>query len=331
MGGDNAPGEVIQGALLALEESPEIRIHLVGRQSEIEEELARSGASSDRLQVVHAEHAIAMSDSPVEALREKRGSSIELAMRLVKSGEATSFVSAGNTGACVAASSLFLGRLRAVKRPGIAVVFHTGAAPVVVIDVGANVNCKPDHLIQYGVMASLYAQEILGVERPAVGLLNIGEEDEKGHSLAKETHSRFQQTGLNFLGNVEGSEIFGGEIHVVVCDGFVGNIVLKVSEGLAERLLHLFKSSVKGALAGAPEAMSLAPLLKQAAGNLFAKLDYSEYGGAPLLGVDGTVIIAHGRSDRKAIGNAIKVASRMAAVDLNSRITEELASLSGSS
>lgn len=329
MGGDNAPQEVVKGALIALEADPDLKMYLVGNESDVSSELSANGYEGDRIEVVHAEHAISMSDNPVKALKEKKGSSIEVAMRLVREGKASSFVSAGNTGACVAASSLFLGRLKAVKRPGIAVVFHTGEAPVVVVDVGANIACKPDHLIQYGVMASLYAQEILGVDSPRVGLLNIGEEDAKGNSLSKETHARFQQTGVNFIGNVEGSEIYSGKVHVVVCDGFVGNTVLKVSEGLAERLLYLFTTTVKQALAQVPEAMALAPVLKKAASELISKIDYSEYGGAPLLGVDGTVIIAHGRSDGKAIGNAIKVANRMAAIELNSRISEELTSLSG--
>ena len=200
MGGDNAPAEIVQGAILAVEASDDLHLYLVGREDAVRAELEARSYEGDRIEVVHAEEAITMSDSPVEALKEKRGSSIEVAIRLVREGKAAAFVSAGNTGACVAASSLFLGRLKAVKRPGIAVVFHTGEAPVVVVDVGANVACKPAHLLQYGVMASLYSREILGVDSPRVGLLNIGEEDAKGHSLAKETYTRLQQSGLNFIG-----------------------------------------------------------------------------------------------------------------------------------
>jgi len=260
----------------------------------------------------------------VESLSKKRGSSIEIAMRLVREGKASACLSAGNTGACVAASSLFLGRLAAVKRPGIAVVFHTVKTPVVIIDVGANVYCKPEHLIQYGIMASVYAREIVGIENPKVGLLNIGEEDEKGHALAKQTYSLFQETRLNFCGNVEGDEIYRGDVNVVVCEGFVGNIVLKISEGLAEHLLQLFMGTFRKGLSKLSGVESVVPAIEGFFDDLVRKVDYSEYGGALLLGVNGNVIIAHGSSNAKAISNAIKMACRMAAADLNSQITEEL-------
>jgi glycerol-3-phosphate acyltransferase PlsX len=292
----------------------------------VREELALAGWDGARIAVVPAEQVIAMSDSPVEALSKKKGSSIEVATRMVRTGTAAAVVSAGNTGACVAASSLLLGRLDAVKRPGIAVVFDTGKTPVVVIDVGANVHSKPEHLIQYGLMATIYAEEILGVTRPKVGLLNVGEEDEKGSNLAKTTHHLFQKTKLNFVGNVEGADIFGGDVEVVVCDGFVGNIVLKVSEGLAENLMAHAVAAIKQGLATLPDNKEIGPALKRAFASLEKRIDYSEYGGAPLLGVNGTVIIGHGRSDAKAISNAVRVAQRMAACDLNRRFTEALSS-----
>lgn len=329
MGGDRAPREVVHGAVRAALEIPDIHLFLVGQEDRVREELALLEWQGDTIDVVPAETVIAMSDSPVESLSKKRGSSIEVASRLVRTKEASAFVSAGNTGACVAAASLFLGRLKPVKRPGIAVVLQTGGNPVTVIDVGANINCKPEHLLQYAVMASIYSEEILGLERPRVGLMNIGEEDEKGHALAKQTHSLFLQTGLNYHGNVEGADLFRGELGVVVCDGFVGNIVLKVAEGLAERLLALFMGAITQGLRELPDSPTIMPVVQKSFEDLLRTLDYSEYGGAPLLGVNGTVIIAHGRSDSKAIVNAIKLARRMAVVNLNSRITDELQKFTG--
>jgi glycerol-3-phosphate acyltransferase PlsX len=327
---------VVRGAIQAVQGNDDLHLFLVGLEGAVRDELAANGwpagagegGGPSAIEVVPAENVIGMSDSPVESLNKKRGSSIEVAMRLVRERRAAAFVSAGNTGACVAAASLFIGRLQAVKRPGIAVVLPTQKRPVVVIDVGANVYCKPEHLVQYGIMATVYAEEILGVKSPLVGLLNIGEEDEKGHQLAKQTHGLFQTTRLNFEGNIEGNDIFKGELGVVVCDGFVGNIVLKVSEGLSEHLLRLFQRAMQAGLAKAPEGRGVAGALKESFEEIVRQNDYSEYGGAPLLGVNGTVIIAHGRSDAKAITNAIKVARRMAAVSLNSRITEELLLLS---
>jgi glycerol-3-phosphate acyltransferase PlsX len=286
-----------------------------------------------------------MGDSPVEALRRKRGSSIEVATRLVRTGEAAAMVSAGNTGACVAAATIHLGLLPEVRRAGIAVTFRAGDQPVVVIDMGANVSSKPEHLIQYGIMASLFSRSVHQVDSPRVGLLNIGEEDEKGNSLAKETHALFQKTRLNFLGNVEGNELFRGVADVIVCDGFVGNIVLKVTEGLAERLMELFGTMLEHSLGdgvgpsadgraadGSPGlgGLGLGALGERLRGtfkSLRERLDYSEYGGAPLLGVNGVMIIAHGRSDSRAVTNAIRVAMRMAQMDVNRHITEEIRAL----
>ncbi len=327
MGGDRAPKEVAKGAVLAAGKMENVHLYLVGREEEVRKELDAAGWNGSNIDVVPADHVITMSDSPVEALTKKRGSSIEISMRMVREQKAAAVVSAGNTGACVAAASLLLGRLPAVKKSGIAVAFHIGHNPVVIIDVGANVYCKPEHLIQYGIMASIYAEEILNVKNPRVGLLNIGEEDEKGHTLAKMTHSLFNETRLNFIGNIEGAELFKGNVDVVVCDGFVGNIVLKVSEGLAERLFQLFASLVKDGVKSLPNAQGVGETFKKSFSAFESRYDYSEYGGAPLLGVNGNVIIAHGRSDAKAVSNAIRCAGQMTAMDLNSRITHELQSL----
>jgi glycerol-3-phosphate acyltransferase PlsX len=326
---------------------------------------------------VGARNVIGMGDSPVGALRRKRGSSIEEAVQLVRRGEASAVVSAGNTGACVAAATILLGLLPLVKRAGIAVTFYAGDRPMVMIDVGANVSSKSEHLIQYGVMASLYARKILGMENPRVALLNIGQEGVKGNRLVKETHPLFQRTGLNFVGNIEGGEIFRGGAEVVVCDGFTGNIVLKVSEGLAERLVDLFKTAVEQAVlemsesapsgvrggegragvggdsrwvmggvearlfrggemstaelfptAGPPVAAEVQALLCRSLGYLRQRLDYAEFGGAQLLGVKGVIIISHGRSDARAICNAVRMAKRMAEANINRHITEEIQAFS---
>lgn len=346
MGGDHAPREVVRGAVEAAGEHPDVKLLLVGREAVVRQELEAARASCPNIEVVPAEHVIGMGDSPVEALRKKKGSSIEVAARLVRSGDAGAMVSAGNTGACVAAGQLLLGLLPRVRRAGIAVAIRAGDRPVTVIDVGANVAAKPEHLIQYGVMASLYARAVLRVENPRVGLLNIGEENEKGNSLVKSTHALFRKSKVNFVGNVEGVEIFRNVCDVVVCDGFVGNIVLKVSEGLAERLAELFRhtleKSLEAAMARSTRATVAAGALpapdegaaavipglgRELVGSfksLREKLDYSEYGGAPLLGVNGVMIIGHGRSDARAIANAIGVAKRMTEMDFGRRISEEI-------
>lgn len=327
MGGDRAPREIVQGTVDAVRADADLVSVLVGRRSVVEGELATcDGVSLDRISVVHAEEVIAMSDSPVDALRKKRDSSIEVATKLVKDGRAQAVVSAGNTGACVAAAQLRLGLLPQVKRPGIAVAMPAGDRPVVVIDAGANINPKPTHLIQYGVMASLYATAVLNVKNPRVGLLNVGEESEKGTSLAKVVHNEFGETDLNYIGNIEGSDVFSGGCDVVVCDGFVGNVLLKASEGLAARMLKTFHE-VLAAGGGTNESKesSATPSIAAALAGVFSQLrerfDYAEYGGAPLLGVSGVTTIAHGRSDARAIANAVRVAKSMVGADFNGRVT----------
>jgi len=351
MGGDHAPREVVRGALEAARTYPELRLLLVGRPDEVLEEVDLVGGKASSIEVVPAEHVIGMGDSPVEALRRKKGSSIEVATRLVRTGDAAAMISAGNTGACVAAGTILLGLLPGVRRAGIAVCLQAGAHSVVVIDVGANISSKPEHLIQYGIMAGLYARSVLRLENPRVGLLNIGEENEKGNSLVKSTNAMFRKTRLNFQGNIEGVEIFRGVCDVVVCDGFVGNIVLKVSEGLAEQLVDLIRGTVEQVLRSLParatsvlegaaipavtfgESESSDPVallerrLRAAFVSMREKIDYAEYGGAPLLGVNGVMIIAHGRSDAKAIASAVRVAKRMVETDIKRHITEEIHAL----
>jgi glycerol-3-phosphate acyltransferase PlsX len=357
MGGDHAPREVVKGAVLAAKELPDLDLHLVGLEDAIRAELAECDASdADRIHVVPATEVVGMGESPVVALRQKKDSSIARALKLVRDGEAQAFVSAGNTGACVAAATLLLRTLPAVKKAGIAVAFTVGTKPVVLLDAGANVEARPDHLFQYGVMASLYVSEILGIQNPRIGLLNVGGEGAKGNRLVKETHDLFQSSDLNFHGNVEGVEIFRGVCDVVVCDGFTGNIVLKVSEGIAERLFGLFKESAEQLLAEFSDAFGSASSgrsaspddggggelrrpsglgqmardgVKRAFGKIKERLDYAEFGGAPLLGLRGNVIVAHGRSDSRAILNAIRVAKRMTDVDITRRIVEDIRKVTG--
>ena len=325
MGGDRAPREVVRGAVEAARHHPDLRCLLVGQQVAVRKELDAVSWTGSNIEIVPADHVIGMGDSPVEALRKKKGSSIEVATRLVKTGEAVAMVSAGNTGACVAAGTILLGLLPEVRRAGIAVTFHAGDRPVVVMDVGASVSSKPEHLIQYGIMASLYARAALDVSNPRVGLLNIGGEGQKGNPLSKATHSLFLKTQLNFHGNVEGVEIFRSVCDVVVCEGFVGNIVLKVAEGLAERMVDLLKQALGESFGGEkPDDGSFEKVLSR----LRQRVDYSEFGGAPLLGVKGVMIIAHGRSEAKAIANAIGVAKRLAEKNVNKRITEEIRAVS---
>jgi len=335
MGGDRAPREVVRGAVLAAR-SLHVEILLVGLEDVVRAELDAAGWCGDErngdgdpgtIRVVPATEVIGMGESPAMAVRRKKGSSIARAVRLVRDGQAQAFVSAGNTGAVVASSIIQLRLLPTVQKPGIAVAIYAGPRPVIVCDVGANVEAIPEHLVQYGLMARLYATKILGVEGPRVGLVNIGEEGAKGNRLTKKTHELFRGTDLSFVGNVEGNEIFNGACDVAVCDGFTGNIVLKVSEGLAERLINSFKDLVRGAIEASTEADGGDggdhPLIASLSG-LKGMMDYAEFGGAPLLGVNGTVIIAHGRSDAKAISNAVRAALRMAEVDINRLIIEDL-------
>lgn len=357
MGGDRAPREIVRGAVEAARNDPDLRVLLVGRENVVREELAQVGWSGDQVTPVQADVVVSMSDSPVEALRKKRGSSIEIAYQLVKTGRADAVLSAGNTGVCVAAATLLLGKLPEVARAGIAVVLPAGDQPVVVIDVGANVSPKVQHLLQYGIMASLYASDVLQLDNPRVGLLNIGAETEKGHSLAKVTNAEFRKSNLNFVGNVEGGEIFRGKCEVVVCDGFVGNVVLKVSEGLAERLIAVIQSRFQDSIGeslkktellslltaggsseagsgggpstsedhpGSRVAASIEGMLKSSFSRIKQRFDYAEYGGAPLLGVNGVSIIAHGRSDARAIANAVRVAKKMVVAEFNQHITDAI-------
>ena len=261
-----------------------------------------------------------MNEHPAQAVRRKRSSSIVVGSRMVREGRAGAFVSAGNTGAAVAAATFFMGLLAGVRRPGIAVTFHGAKGPCTLIDVGANIHCLPQDLYTYGQMASKYMTGVHGIERPRIGLLNIGEEDEKGSPLVLKTREFFHGSPLNFLGNIEGQDVFTGRCDVIVCEGFVGNVVLKVSEGLGQYIGETFLAEMKRH-ANDDEGS----IWKKVVRLVQARTDYAEYGGAPLLGVDGSVIICHGRSDRRAIANALGASKRFLAADVNQKIVDGLA------
>ena len=321
MGGDFAPAEPVKGALAARDQLDEDdQIVLIGRESAIRQHLAGADGWQQFIRIHHASEVIGMDEAPVESLRQKRDSSIARMAELAASREVDAIISAGNTGACVAACQMRLRRLRGVHRPGIAIVAPTYYGPVSICDVGANVNCRPRHLYQYGVMACEYARCICGVDHPRVGLLSIGAEDAKGNQLVKETHALLREDPeIKFIGNVEGRDLFRGVCDVVVCEGFVGNVALKLMEGLAEGLFKSIASEL------AREKVELAGQFQQAISSIQEKYDFNEYGGAPLLGVNGICIICHGASQSRAIINAIRVAREFAKTHINDRITERIA------
>jgi glycerol-3-phosphate acyltransferase PlsX len=316
MGGDKAPDEIVRGAVRALELDPDLSVMLVGDEEVVRASLGRTGGSQDRCSVRHASQVVEMGESPVDALRQKPDTSVQRAVEAMRAGDVDAFVSAGDTGGVVAAATMFARRLKGVKRHGIAIRVPTKRGMSLLMDVGANIHCKPIHLVQYGIMARVYAQELLGIPHPTVGLLSVGEEALKGNELVKKTRDLLSHTDLLFVGNVEGQSIFEGCADVVVCDGFVGNVILKVAEGLAETILHTIMAEVKQE----ENPGRLAELLK----GMKSRLDYNSAGGAPLLGVEGSVIICHGRSGATAIANAIAVANEFSKSPVNQRIVEDV-------
>jgi glycerol-3-phosphate acyltransferase PlsX len=320
MGGDSAPKAVVAGGILWAVKNPNDHVVMVGDKTRIESELHSAGAPPPNILIVHASQVVEMGDHPVESLKRKPDSSIVKCAQVVKAGEADAFVAAGNTGAAVAASVFILGNIPGVRRPGIGVPFLTEKGFCIMIDAGANVACKAIHLFQYGLMASCAFSALHGVERPRVGLLNVGAEQDKGSELLKETQALLQKSSLNFVGNVEGQDLFHGACDVLVCDGFVGNVLLKFAEGLAELILR----SVMSELKNSGLASSGNGNVEKAVLALKAKLDYSEYGGAQLLGVNGICMIGHGRSQAKAIANAIGSAAQMVKLQLNQKIVAEI-------
>lgn len=324
MGGDRGSEMAIQGALAAVRERNDLHVILVGPQNLLEQQLADNSSGFheviDRITVHHASEVITMDDSPVEAVRKKKEATIMVGFDLVKNGEADAVVSAGNSGATMAAAIRKLGRLPGVSRPGIASFFPTVKKPVMLMDIGANVDCRPQHLYQFAVMASSCSGLLLKYERPRVGLLSIGEETGKGNALVKETYELLKQSPLNFIGNVEGRDVYKGDVDVVVCDGFVGNIALKISEGLADAAMQLLKREIMKTWRAKIGYL----LIREAFAGFKKQVDYAEYGGAPLLGIDGTGIICHGASNALAIRNAIEVAANMVRNRINEAIVQAL-------
>jgi glycerol-3-phosphate acyltransferase PlsX len=323
MGGDRAPAAILKGCFDAASLlSGEDTVHLVGDEKIIHDALAGADLTAEQkhfYNVVPTTEVIEMDDPPVEAIRSKPNSSISVMCKMVARGEADAAISAGNTGACVAAAQLRMRLLSGVVRPGIAVILPTFHGPVTICDVGANVAPQPRHLQQYAIMASAYAHDVCGIENPRVGLLSIGEEDAKGTQLTKEARKLMRDEPLiNFIGNVEGRDIFKGVCDVVVCDGFVGNIILKFTEGIAE---GLFQTILAEITENAPDLVDpFKPVMRK----IYAKHDWQEYGGAPLLGVGGYCLICHGRSEARAIKNAIRVTKQLVNSGVNPKIVERI-------
>ena len=318
MGGDHGPAVVVEGAVAAVRELG-ASVVLVGDKAAIERELSRLGATTG-VEVRHASQVVGMGESPSQALRRKRDSSLRIAAELVRDGEASAFVSAGNTGAAMAVAMFVVGVLRGVDRPAIAAVLPNLKGHSVLLDVGANVDPKSWHLFQFAVMGHVYARDILGIERPRVGLLSVGEEEGKGNELTKEAYEQLKDSSLNFLGNVEGRDIYNGHCDVVVADGFTGNVALKISESLAEMVSAMIREELMRDV----RSKVAAALARPAFERFKRRVDYAEMGGAPLLGIDGGAIICHGASPVKAIRNAVRVAREWAKAGLNDHIKAAL-------
>jgi glycerol-3-phosphate acyltransferase PlsX len=337
MGGDHAPGVVIDGAVLAAREYSGVEIVLVGREEAIQAELARYDTTDLKFSVVHASEVVEMEEH-TEAVKRKPDSSMVVGMRLVRDGEADAFVSAGNSGAVMAAAILRgigVGRIRGIRRPALGSYYPAAPKPMLLLDIGAQTDCKTEYLLQFAQMGAVYAERVMGISNPRVGIVSNGEEADKGNMLVRDTYPLLQASGLNFVGNVEGKDVTRGMADVVVTDGFTGNVMVKLTEGLvsflAKYLIGELTGSglgklglvlmVPGLVLALPGLLLLAPALKRVA----RRMDYAEYGGAPLLGVDGVVVIAHGRSNAKAIKNAVRQAKLAVEGDMIAAIKDGLA------
>lgn len=312
MGGDRAPSEIVKGAVLSVGKDQEIEIILVGKEDQIKQELADCGYEGERIEIVNASEVIGMDEHPASALRKKKDSSIRVAAEIVAKGEADALVSMGNTGATMGASLLIIGRIPGISKPALAIPMPTLEGFSLILDCGATVDCKPSNLFQFGMMGSLYIEKVFGRQNPTVGLLNIGEEKTKGNELVQAAFPLFEESNLNFVGNVEANELLTGKVDVIVCDGFTGNVILKFAEGFAEALFTMIKREVVKSFS----AKFGGVLLKGTFRNIKKKMDYTEYGGIPLLGIKGVSIIGHGRSNATAVSNAISVAKRGVELDV---------------
>jgi glycerol-3-phosphate acyltransferase PlsX len=321
MGGDHAPKVEVEGAVRAAR-SLGVKVILVGQQDAVRRELQEHEDHRQLpIEIVHASERVTMEDSAAKAVRTKRDSSVRVASRLVRDGVAQCFVSAGNTGAVMATAKMVQGVIPGVDRPALAGIFPTmEGIPVVLVDVGANVDCSPEMLAQFAVMGEIYSRQVLRRPQPRVGILSIGEEDHKGNDLTRAAWQLLKSLRINFIGNVEGGDIYASNVDVIVCDGFIGNVALKVSEGLVDMFKKLLRDSLEATITGKIGYV----LSKNAFGAFRKRLDYSEYGGAPLLGVRGGCIICHGRSNANAIKNAIRVAAEFSSGNVNQKIEDEL-------
>jgi len=319
MGGDHGPAVVVEGAVTAVREFG-ATVVLVGDKGVIEPELSRLRAEDLGIEIRHASQVVTMAETPSHALRRKRDSSLRVAAELVREGDAAAFISAGNTGAAMAISMFAIGVLPGVDRPAIAAVLPSLRGYTVLLDVGANVGPKPWHLLQFAIMGNAFSRDIIGVDTPRVGLLSIGEEEGKGNDLTREAYEQLKTSSLNFVGNVEGRDIYNGSCDVIVTDGFTGNVALKISESLAEML----GSMIKEELTRDVRSKLGAALAMPAFARFRKRVDYTEMGGAPLLGIDGGAIICHGSSPAKAIKNAVRVAAEWARAGLNEHIKAAL-------
>ncbi len=322
MGSDNSPQSEVEGAVQAAR-AWAVSIVLVGKEPVLTPLLKQNGGDGLAIEVHHASQVVLMDEPPAVALRKKRDSSVRVAAELVRAGKASGLVSAGNTGAVMAISKTVMGVLQGVDRPALAAVVPTLTGHAVLLDVGANIACKPHHLVQFAIMGHLFSKKIVGIASPRVGLMSVGEEESKGNELTKEVHKYLKKISLNFIGNVEGRDLYNGRADVIVCDGFTGNVALKTSEGLIEAVLKLLADELSSNL----QAKVGALLTQQSFKRLKKRLDYSEYGGAPLIGLRGVTIICHGRSSSNAIKNAIRVAKEYAESQVNTKLEAELSQL----
>jgi glycerol-3-phosphate acyltransferase PlsX len=321
MGGDFGPSHLVPGAVMALREYPHIsKLFLVGDTAQIEAELKKQNCNDGKIDIVHSTQVVDMSDRAVEAVRRKKDSSISRAVDLVKYDKADAVVSAGHTGAAVAASAIKLRTLPGIDRPGIAAVLPTETNVFVLIDAGANIDARPEHLVQYAFMGTVYSRHVLGYKNPKVGLISLGEEDVKGNEMTKEVFKMLKKSSLNFVGNIEGRHLFEDPVEGVVCDGFVGNVILKTCESISVAIFAWLKHE----LARTPMRKLGALLARKSFRSIRDKTNYEEYGGSPLLGVDGICIIAHGSSTPLAVKNALRVAAESIEQQVNPHIVEEI-------
>jgi glycerol-3-phosphate acyltransferase PlsX len=324
MGSDRAPKPEVEGAILAAR-SYNLHVLLVGKEDAIRAEMQNHPSANflDNIEVVNADEVISMDEKAAQAVRGKKKSSIHVGLRLVRDGQAAGFATAGNTGAAMATAKMILGALPGVDRPGLAAVFPTSkGTAAILLDVGANVDSKPQNLEQFAIMGEIYSRNIFGNHKPRVGLLSVGEEEGKGNDLTREAYKLIKPMPIDFVGNVEGRDLYNGHVDVIICDGFVGNVALKISEGLVEAVRYLLKESLRSTISSQVGFL----LSRRAFADFKKRLDYSEYGGAPLLGVKGVCIIGHGSSNANAIKNAIRVAAEFAERGINQKIEQEIAS-----